>query len=182
MREMAGDDGSAPTSREWDRCEGMPSAEQLSGYFGSYNAAVEGAGLEPNRSIRSWSKDEIIEFACKHANSEHQLPAIVDFDDIDQGPSSNTVFRTFDDYNQAVRDRGYDVRESEQGKSNEYSREELLGWIDAFVTEFGIVPTSSDMREGPMPSPMTYKNRFESIAQAIQEAGYEPRKSQKRHD
>lgn len=182
MRELADDDGTAPTVDEWDECEDMPSHSVLVDHYGSYNNAVEAAGLEPNLVQPSWSKDKIIEFACEYADSEDELPRGIDFKDIDGGPTSSTVNIIFDSYTEAVRERGYDVREDRRSGVNSYSEEELLSWLDAFVAEFGVVPTAPDLRGGPMPSPLTYKSKFGSLAAAIEEAGYGARESMARSE
>jgi len=61
-----------------------------------------------------------------------------------------------------------------KGGWKKYSDEELLEWIDAFVMEFGIPPTQPDMRGWPGPGSTVYAYRFGSVAEAIEEAGYEP--------
>lgn len=181
MRELADDDGTAPTVDEWNECEDMPPHSVLVDYYGSYNDAIEAAGLEPNLIQRSWSKDEIIEFACEYADSHDELPREIDFKDIDGGPTSSTVSIIFDSYTEAVRERGYDVREWRSGHKT-YTEEELLSWLDAFVTEFGVIPTAPDLRDGPMPSPLTYADRFGSLAAAIEEAGYEAKEGMARSE
>jgi len=55
------------------------------------------------------------------------------------------------------------------------TNEDLLDWIDAFVEYFGVVPTDDDLRGWPGPSRITYQKRFGSVAQAVEEAGYERR-------
>lgn len=56
-----------------------------------------------------------------------------------------------------------------------YTDDELLSWIDAYVFEFDVVPVTSDIREWPGPSPPVYRERFGSIAGAVERAGFEPR-------
>lgn len=63
----------------------------------------------------------------------------------------------------------------EFGREKEYSDQECLEWIDAFVKEFGVVPTSSDISRGPGPSSRIYRIRFGSFPNAVKEAGYTPR-------
>ena len=56
-----------------------------------------------------------------------------------------------------------------------YTEEELVEWIDSFVLEFGVVPSQNDIAEWPGPTVLTYRNRFGSITEAIEQAGYTPR-------
>lgn len=56
-----------------------------------------------------------------------------------------------------------------------YVREEMIEWLDLFVSEFGFVPASTDLQGWPGPSPATYSNEFGSFPAAVREAGYTPR-------
>jgi hypothetical protein len=60
----------------------------------------------------------------------------------------------------------------ERGSDVEYTDEELLSWINAFVSELGHVPTREEFAESPAPHPMTYKNRFGSWTHALNLAGW----------
>ena len=71
---------------------------------------------------------------------------------------------------------GIDRREPKN--NTEYSDEELLERIDAFVEEFGVVPAQSDATGWPGPSPGSYKYRFGSWTNAIKAAGHTPRGDQ----
>lgn len=62
-----------------------------------------------------------------------------------------------------------------RGAEKQYTEEEAIEWIDAFVAEFGVVPVSDDARGWPGPSRTVYRDRFGSWENAIREAGYEPR-------
>jgi len=61
------------------------------------------------------------------------------------------------------------------GQPQQYSNEDMLSWLDTFVSEFGFVPAPADIKGWPGPSPELYRMRFDSWKNAIQEAGYEPR-------
>lgn len=52
---------------------------------------------------------------------------------------------------------------------------EMLTWIDAFVSEFGVPPSAADMRNWPGPTGESYRRHFGGVPKAIQIAGYEPR-------
>lgn len=56
-----------------------------------------------------------------------------------------------------------------------YTDEEMLEWIDLFVSEFGVVPASGDIQGWPGPSNLTYQRWFGSFTNAVREAGYTPR-------
>jgi len=58
------------------------------------------------------------------------------------------------------------------GYETEYTLEEMLGWINAFVQEFGYVPTRSDIDGWPGPTPQAYAYRFGTWSDAVNEAGW----------
>jgi transcriptional regulator with XRE-family HTH domain len=60
-------------------------------------------------------------------------------------------------------------------RGKEYTDDELLEWIDAFVKEFGFPPTEADTRDWPGPSGKLYEIRFGSWTNAVKEAGHTPR-------
>jgi len=59
------------------------------------------------------------------------------------------------------------------GYETEYTIEEMLGWINAFVEEFGYVPTRNDVSGWPGPTPEGYAYRFGTWEEAVNEAGWE---------
>lgn len=104
----------------------------------------------------------------------HRLVAVAD------GADPNTVFGddgTVVSHKNGVSwdNRPGNVEVNSRGEWQKISNEELLGWLDAFVREFGVVPVSQDIRSWPGPSEMTYQKRFGSLTNAIRAAGYTPR-------
>jgi len=61
----------------------------------------------------------------------------------------------------------------EKIQQKEYTDEEMLEWINAFVSEFGYVPTGGDIDGWPGPSRPTYVKRFGSWTEAINAAGWQ---------
>jgi hypothetical protein len=61
------------------------------------------------------------------------------------------------------------------GRDPEYSREELLSWIESFVAEFGVAPSCADVAGWPGPSEKVYQRRLGGVHDAVREAGFEPR-------
>lgn len=60
-------------------------------------------------------------------------------------------------------------------ESLQYDRHELVEWIDAFVQEFGVVPSQADIKGWPGPCHQTYTSHFGSWTKAVKAAGHEPR-------
>jgi hypothetical protein len=61
------------------------------------------------------------------------------------------------------------------GRPRQYSDEELLDWIDAFVELNDVVPSRRDADGWPGPHGQTYIRRFGGWCEAVREAGYTPR-------
>lgn len=64
------------------------------------------------------------------------------------------------------------------GREKQYTKEDCIEWLEAFVDEFGMVPTAVDIHGWPGPSLPVYRDRFGSWTKAVQEAGFEPRGKQ----
>jgi hypothetical protein len=182
IRKLADEDG-PPTKKEMQNHPDSPSESTYDYRFPSYNQAVRDAGYEPNPAQRKgenvYTYDEMIEWIDKLAD-EDGPPTIAELDDHPKSPSGAYYSRRFPSYNQAVRDAGYEPNRS--GPQTGKSDDELLGWIDAFVAEFGIVPSPADFRDGPTPTPNTYRDRFGSFREAVRQAGYTPRGVEKGGD
>lgn len=63
----------------------------------------------------------------------------------------------------------------EYAGNTKYTKEEALEWIEAFVTELGVVPSAVDIRGWPGPSAQVYRTHFGTFPEAVREAGYTPR-------
>jgi len=57
-------------------------------------------------------------------------------------------------------------------KQRRYTDDDLIGWIRAFVFEFGYVPTTTEIKQWPGPALLTYQNRFGSWGDAVRLAGW----------
>ena len=94
------------------------------------------------------------------------------------GPCTETYYLRFGSFTTAIEAAGLEpvgCGGNSHGPEPKYSREELLSWIEAFVAEFGVVPSSNDVDSWPGPSAHTYRKRFGGWREAVREAGYEPR-------
>ena len=165
LRELA-DGDEAPTKTEVNSAEG-PSAYAYQYRFGSYNAAVEQAGLAPNarRAEQQYTDEELLDHLRELADGD-EAPTRHEVNSA-EGPSGYTYHRRFDSYNAAVEQAGL----TPNTRGREYSDEELLDWIRGFVAEVGAVPKVEDARSWPGPSPVTYWHRFGSWKAAVREAG-----------
>lgn len=88
------------------------------------------------------------------------------------GPRVGTYKRRFGKWSNAVKEAGFEVRES-NGREVKYTDSELVE-ILVQQSDDGVAPSQSEMKESDGPSPSTYENRFGSWCEAIEKAGLEP--------
>jgi hypothetical protein len=68
------------------------------------------------------------------------------------------------------------------GRESQYSRESLIKMIEDYAEQHGEVPTKQEAYGSDFPAPSTFAKYFDSWTDAIIQAGFRPRKSQKYDD
>jgi len=178
LQEVA-DGDRAPTQREFNERDGA-TARTLQNRFGSYNNAVEAAGLDTNS--RGSGVDYTDEELLSHLEElavDGVAPTYEELETAD-GPCRTTYVQRFGSYRDAIDAAELDFVDRRGGCEREYTDDELLSWIEAFYAEFGVVPRSSDfIGDGPTPSLSTYEKRFGSWCAALRKAEFEPTETQK---
>jgi len=121
-------------------------------------------------------------FPAKYGSDVHhaRLLAVAESGDL---PDANEIVYRKNDIPWDLRPANIEVlsrgewikRHQDTGRDPEYDREELLSWIEAFVAEFGLVPSISDIRTTPGPGAAPYRRVFGSWTAALKAAGYTPR-------
>jgi DNA-binding LacI/PurR family transcriptional regulator len=166
IQRVADEVGSTPSQPQYNEY-GKASYSTLADRFGSYSAAVEAAGLKPNRIPRT--DDELIddlqrvaeitgEPLTKQAYNDHGVV------------HPNTIQRRFDSWVDAVESAGIEANESRQY----YSTGELIESIQQVANELGRPPGSSEFTEHGISHQETLKHRFGTYTDAIRAAGFEP--------
>lgn len=87
-----------------------------------------------------------------------------------------TYTRTFGSWNEAIRAAGYSPRPSRE----KHTRSELIAEIQRVAEKCGRKPTLTDIADYSDISRNTYHNQFESWNNALEAAGFDPRRSTKR--
>ena len=118
---------------------------------------------------RTYSDEDLLNWVRRLADGD--VPPTRCEVESSEGPSYTTYHRRFGSWNAAVEAAGFESR----AWRGEYTDEELLGWIDAYVEEFGVPPLGNDLAGWPGPSAYFYRKRFGSVREATRAAGYEPR-------
>lgn len=103
--------GSKPRNRDFKNNPDYPSCDTIVRYFGSFNAAIEAAGLKPNKTPSStftnFSKKGIILAIQEFYILNNRIPTTRDFIADDKYPVSSTVKEMFGSWNAAIEAAGF---------------------------------------------------------------------------
>ena len=135
--------------------------------FGSWNAAVQEAGFEPNGRINI-EKSELIDGIKSLRTQLGQTPGRRDMDRHGQFDSS-TFISTFGSWNDALREADIELN-----KRHDVSDTELIEAIEQLRDTLGRVPTRVEMNNQGAFSGTIYRHRFGSWSDALVTAGLNP--------
>lgn len=170
LRQLAEQLGAAPTLNEY-RENGDYGAQTLYDRFGSWNEALEAAGYdsrEPNSKI---SKEDLIDELRTLAEELDQSPTREQMNN--QGKHwGSTYIDRFGNWSSALEAANLEPR-----KNPEPSREELIEELRNLGKRLDKRPTEKEMASDGNYAPRTYHRNFESWNNALEAAGFEPRKS-----
>lgn len=102
LKAKAKRDGQMPTERSVNADSSLPSSRFYSKRFGSWNKALEVAGLSTNRSYREYTDEELIELLKAKAERDGRVPSIRSTDADDDMPNTTTYYTRFGSWNQAL--------------------------------------------------------------------------------
>jgi hypothetical protein len=167
IRRVANDLSGTPSQSEYNE-RGKASAQTLSRRFGSYNDAVEQAGLEPNRQ---WHADDellqdiqrVAEIAGEPlSRDEYSKHGVV---------HATTIEYRFESWVEAVKSAGI---EANAARPSWYSAEELIETVRQVAEELGRPPVASEFTELGIASHTTIAKRFGSYTDGVEQAGFDP--------
>jgi len=152
--------------------------------FGSWNDALEAAGLDPDAPRGSQADDE--QAQTLKISDEELLRSIREIATDDEPPTlqeyredgeygAQTIYDRFGSWNAAVEDAGFGSRDPD-GK---IPKSDLLDELRRIADKDGDPPTVAEMREEGAHWVSTYRNRFGSWNDALAAAGFEPRSTPK---
>lgn len=166
LRRLADDRGHPPTTEEL-RKHGRYSISPYRDRFGSWNAALEAAGLEPRSSSRL-SRDNLIDELQRLADELGHPPTYAEMKQ--QGAYSPTPFdRVFDSWNDALEAAGLNPSD----KPGNISKQDLIDELQRLADVLGHPPTIDELQEHGQFSSGPYQNRFGSWSDALEAAGFE---------
>lgn len=106
LKAKAERDGRVPTERSVNTDGSLPSSRFYSKRFGSWNAALEAAGLSTNRSYCEYTDEELIELLKAKAERDGRVPSIRDVNADDNMPNATTYYTRFGSWNAALEAAG----------------------------------------------------------------------------
>ena len=161
--------GRTPTLEDLKATEDMPSETTCLRFFGSWNKALEAAGLNPN--IRyDWTREELIELLVKFKKKLGRIPKMEDVKAAEDMPSANTYIKYFGSWNRALEAAGL-----KPNLKLGWTREELIEFLVKLGEKLGRTPTTRDVNNTEdMPNACTYRNYFGSWNNALEAAGLSP--------
>lgn len=161
--------GRTPDYKDMKAAEDIPSMNTYAKYFGTWNKALEAAGLEAN--LRRWGTDEeILEMLRSLAEELGRTPEHNDLQaDVDM-PNAEVYVHRFGTWNNALRAAGLKVVHH-RGRSNQ----DMIEALQALAKKLGRIPSYNDARtasseDSSMPSCCTYTRRFGSWDEALKAA------------
>lgn len=174
IRRLADDIGETPTIAEL-RERGEYSIKPYVDRFGSWNSAVEAAGLESRSSTRSVSESDLIADLQRVATDSEGVPTAEDVRERGNHAPSTYIER-FGSWRDARKAAGVPV----DIEKNEISEQELLDEVRRLGDELGQPPTVQDIREQGRFSRPTYYSTFDSWSDVLAAAGYDLSEQQHR--
>jgi hypothetical protein len=158
--------GHTPLQREVDADGDSPCRVTYVRRFGSWQAALEAAGLPRNHLSVPYDREVLLETLQQLADQLGRAPTKAEMDQ--QGMAcAETYANHFGSWTAALAEIGL---EPQGGKL--YERDELLSILRDLAEELGRPPTQAEMWEGDgLPRPTTYRYRFGSWSRALEAAG-----------
>jgi hypothetical protein len=137
--------------------------------FGSYNAALEAAGLRPLK--RSYTREELIEQLQRKKESLGRLPLTDDVIGDPDMASMKLFYDAFGSFNAAREAAGFGSR----GRLVKYTPETLINQLQQKAAQIGRAPYAREVHSDPnMATIATFTRFFGSYSKAVQEAGFTP--------
>ena len=142
--------------------------------FGSWNAAVDAAGFEPNTATDKIPRADLIDELQRLRETLDEIPTADQMDE--HGAYAYiTYYERFGSWADALEVVFDEVPNREW---EHVSDAELLAELQQLAGDDDKPPTTTDLREHGSHSVQTYEDRFGSWRNAVEQAGFEPRPSQ----
>jgi hypothetical protein len=161
LRRLASELGHVPTVEEMN-AEGEYWASTYRNRFGSWADAVEAAGFDSEKTGSAISPGTLLEELRRLGDELGKRPTVREMDEKGEF-GSRTYVRTFQSWNHALEEAGFDLDE-------ELTREDLIRDLRHLKQELGKRPTLREMNEKGPHSHTTYVKEFGSWSGALEAA------------
>lgn len=149
----------------------MPSLDVYIKRFGTWNTALQKAGLPINLRRGSWDKQSIIRELQRKSVELGRTPSANDIKDDLTMPSPSQCTQVFGTWSAAIQAANLPAI-----RVYSYSREDLIAALQQKADEIGRAPSQRAMlKDSRMPSPGAYLRFFDSWDDALAEIGYRSR-------
>ncbi len=176
LRNLANELGRPPTAQELRARRDLPAPITYLNHFGGWNAALETAGLEPNRWRPSCTDEQLLDTLRTLADELGRPPTCREMRARRDLPDPGTYSRRFGSWSNALETAGLEARYC---RTPDYTDEQLLQALRDLAAELGRTPTGREMQDRrDLPSPRTCQIRFGSWNAALEAAGLEPNRRQ----
>lgn len=144
----------------------MASEPTFSDAFGSFNKALEAAGLSANRARRA--REQLIEQLQKKAKELGRTPTQREVKQDSEMASVKSFERTFGSFNKALKAAGLGVNITR----GSYTREQLIKQLKQKAAKLGRTPGAQVVDQDPkMASARVFRTHFGSFKKALEAAG-----------
>jgi hypothetical protein len=167
IRRLASEMEKTPSEEDM-MAHGNHSINTYKTHFGTWNEAVEAAGLDPNPDRTERSQEALLTDIERAADdlgrppTRREMSEYTEFDPI-------TYRNHFGSWKQALKAAGLDPRPARERVSDD----ELLEELQRLTNDLEEPPTTTDMEEEGEYSPGTYYKRFDTWGDALKAAGCE---------
>ncbi len=156
LQKAAKELGHTPTGNEINKLKGYPSSTVFADQFGSWNKALEIAGLMINREKFNYSREELITYLKKAATELGHTPTVSEISKLKNYPSRTAFVNQFGSWNKALRAAGLVINQAKI-----YSKEELIHYLYEATQLFDNTISTKRIKElKEFPSLATFDNQF----------------------
>jgi len=143
-----------------------PSETTIRKRFGSWNEALEEAGIPINRAVDKWySKEDVIKFLRK-ISEDGKAPTVDEYKKMNLSPNFDTVISRFGTWNEAIKQAGLEENRVLM------DREEIINQLKLFAKKYPENISSEFYRNMKWkPSQKSIENQFGSWMNGLKEAG-----------